>query len=117
MRAVPVNFTDDKSGIYASDDKVYTQFKLFHSLDGTSWSVLADLSQEKRDRPNAYFELPAPIRTRHIKFEHVYVASPNLAISDLRVFGHGGVEAPQAPVNFQVHRDGNDPRNAFLSWE
>ena len=117
VRAVQVNFTDFKAGLYASDASVYTQFKLHHSLDGTNWLGLADLTNEKRDRPNAYLELPSPVRTRHIKYEHVYVASPNLAISDIRVFGHGEEEAPRTPANLQVRRDGNDPRNAFITWE
>src|SRR6266404_3495599 len=37
VRAVQVNFTDYKSGLYASDEKVYTQFKLHSSPDGTNW--------------------------------------------------------------------------------
>ncbi len=89
VRAVQVNFTDYKSGIYDSDSTVYTQFKLYQSADGKNWEILADLTGEKRDRPNAYIELPKPVKTRFIKYEHVYVASRNLAISDIRVFGHG----------------------------
>jgi xylan 1,4-beta-xylosidase len=115
--AVQVNYTDYQSGLYASDEKVYTQFKLEHSLDGTNWSLLADLTQEKRDRPNAYVELPAPVRTRYVKYEHGYVASPNLAISDLRVFGRGPGVIPATPRHLQVRRDGQDPRNAFVNWE
>jgi len=116
VRAVQVNFTDYKSNIYASDTNVYTQFKLHQSLDGQNWSVIADLTNEKRDRPNAYIELSQPVSARYLKYEHVYVASPNLAISDIRVFGHGNAEPPRSPSNFQVRRD-TDPRNAFVSWE
>ena len=57
VNAVQVNYTDYQSGIFASDTNVYTQFKLHHSLDGKQWDVLADLTNEKRDRPNAYLEL------------------------------------------------------------
>jgi xylan 1,4-beta-xylosidase len=115
VNAVQVNYTDYQSGIFASDTNVYTQFKLHHSLDGKQWEVIADLSNEKRDRPNAYLELPKPIRTRYIKYEHIYVASPNLAISDIRVFGHGDGEPPWTPANLTVRRD-TDARNAFISW-
>ncbi len=117
VRAVQVNFTDYKSGIYSNWANVYTQFKLHASTDGASWTTIADLTNEKRDRPNAYLELKQPITARYIKYEHAYVASPNLAISDLRVFGHGHGEPPRTPANLQVRRDGNDPRNAFISWE
>ena len=115
IRAIQVNYTDYKSGIFASDSSVYTQFRLLHSDDGTNWSVAADLSHEKRDRPNAYIELPAPIKARYVRYEHGYVASPNLAISDLRVFGTDGSAAPATPTHLQVRRD-IDPRNAFISW-
>ena len=117
VRAVQVNFTDYKSGIYSNWANVYTQFKLHASTDGEKWTAIADLTNEKRDRPNAYIELREPARARFIKYEHVYVASPNLAISDVRVFGHGGGDAPRTPGKLQVRRDGNDPRNAFVSWE
>ncbi|MBI2924512.1 MAG: family 43 glycosylhydrolase [Verrucomicrobia bacterium] len=115
--AVQVNFTDYKAGLYASDETVYTQFKLHASLDGTNWSVIADLTNEKRDRRNAYLELRKPVRARFVKYEHAYVASPNLAISDVRVFGHGGGEPPRTPGKLEVRRDGNDFRNVFISWE
>ena len=115
VNAVQVNYTDYQSGIFASDTNVYTQFKLHHSLDGKQWAVMSDLTNEKRDRPNAYIELPNPIRARYIKYEHVYVASPNLAISDIRVFGRGDGEIPRTPASLTVRRD-TDARNAFISW-
>lgn len=117
VRAVQVNYTDYKAGIYASDATVYTQFKLYASEDGQKWKVIADLTSEKRDRPNAYIELSEPVKARYVKYEHVYVAGPHLAISDIRVFGHGGATAPPTPASLTVRRDGNDPRNAFLTWE
>jgi hypothetical protein len=116
VRAVQVNFTDYKSGIYDSDSTVYTQFKLYQSSDGQHWELLADLTGEKRDRPNAYIELPKPVKTRFIRYEHVYVASHNLAISDIRVFGLGDGKMPKTPVHFKAERD-TDPRNAFISWD
>lgn len=38
-------------------------------------------------------------------------------MSDIRVFGNASGEPPATPRNFQVRRDGNDPRNAFITWE
>ncbi len=116
IRAVQVNYTDYKSGIFDSDSTVYTQFKLLHSADGNNWEILTDLSHEKRDRPNAYIELEQPVQARFIKYEHVYVASRNLAISDIRVFGKAPGKPPVTPRNLTVKRD-TDPRNAFVTWE
>ena len=116
VRAIQVNFTDYKSGIFASDDSVYTQFRISHSLDGKSWEIVADLNGEKRDRPNAYLELKQPVQTRYLRYEHIHVASPNLAISDLRVFGRTPGPAPAVPAGVKARRD-SDPRNAFITWE
>jgi xylan 1,4-beta-xylosidase len=116
LRAVQVNFADYKSGIFASDSCVYTQFKMYASIDRNKWILIVDLTREKRDRPNAYIELPQPVRARYVKYEHVYVASPNLAISDIRVFGNGIGKSPGTPVKLTVRRD-YDPRNAFISWQ
>lgn len=117
VRAVQVNFTDYKAGLYGGGPEVYTDFLLKHSHDGTNWSKLADFANEpRRDRPNAYIELPEPVRTRFIRYEHGHIGSPNLAISDLRVFGKGPGEPPQTPAKLQARRD-SDERNAFLTWE
>ena len=56
------------------------------------------------------------MRARYLRYEHGYVGSPNLAISDVRVFGNGPGGPPATPASLQVRRDA-DPRNAFISWE
>ena len=116
VKAVQVNYTDYRSNIFVNDSTVYTRFRLRGSVDSKRWRLLADLSHETRDRPNAYIELPAAVKARYIRYEHVYVAAPNLAISDLRVFGNGAGSAPPTPRGLAVRRD-TDPRNAFITWE
>jgi hypothetical protein len=116
IQAVQVNFTDYHSGLFGSGTNVFTQFRLHDSLDGKSWTVMADLSDEQRDRPNAYVELAAPARARYDQYEHVHVGSPHLAISDLRVLGFGEGDSPATPTRLQVRRDA-DARNAFITLE
>lgn len=116
VRAVQVNFADYRSNVFVNDSTVYTQFRLAASPDGRSWTTVADLTGERRDRPNAYLEMPGPIRARFVRYEHVHVAAANLAISDIRVFGTGDGGPPAAPRNVHVRRDA-DARNAFVSWE
>jgi hypothetical protein len=89
---------------------------MYSSSDGKQWNKIADLTNEKRDRPNAYIELEKPVKAKYIKYEHVYCAAPNLAISDIRVFGSAPGKPPTVPAKFNVKRD-VDPRNAFVSWE
>ena len=116
LRAVQVNFTDYRSGLFESGTNVYTQFRLHYSTDGRLWSILADLTREQRDRPNAYIELDEPVTARYVRYEHHHVGSPHLAISDIRIFGTASVAWPATPANLRVRRD-TDARNAFVSWE
>lgn len=115
IRALQINFTDYKNNIYKSDSSVYTQFKIYSSTDNNNWKQIADLSSEKRDRPNAYIELPAEVKAQYIKYEHVYVASKYLAISDIRIFGNDDSPLPETPKTISVKRD-DDRRNAFIAW-
>jgi hypothetical protein len=117
VRAIQINYTDYKSDIFDNDpNRVYTQFRIYTSRDGRQWTMVRDLTHErKRDRPNAYIELDQPVQARFVKYEHIYVASPNLAISDIRIFGNGQGKPPKIPSGFVVKRD-TDPRNAFVSW-
>ncbi len=118
VKAVQVNYTDYKSDIFDNKpEKVYTQFKIWTSKDGKKWDLASDLTKEpKRDRPCAYIELATPVRARYVRYEHVYVASPILAISEFRIFGNGFGKAPQTPAAFTAVRQ-KDARNADLKWE
>jgi len=116
VNAVQVNYADYKSGLYGTDSTVVTQFRLSASLDGRVWKTLADLSHERRDRPNAYIELPAAVRTRFVRYEHIHVGAANLAISDIRVFGNGSGPVPATPAGLAARRD-SDERNAVITWQ
>ena len=94
MRAVQVNYADYKSGRFADAPDIYTEFELQHSTDGQNWQPLAKPDGPRRDRPNAYIELPQPVRTRFVRYVHGHVGGANLAISDLRVFGNADGRAP-----------------------
>ncbi len=116
IKAFQLNYTDYKSDIYDNDESVYIQFKMYASKDGNSWTVLYDNSRIKEDRPNAYIELEKPVDARYLKFENTYVPTPNLAISDIRVFGNSSEKAPKTPVKFTAIRQ-YDTRNANITWE
>ncbi len=115
VRALQVNYADYKSGRFATDSTVYTRFRVLGSPDGRSWQTLADLSRETRDRPNAYIELPRPARARYIRYAHGYVGAEHLAISDIRVFGTRGADAPRTPAGLAAVRAA-DKRNALIRW-
>lgn len=115
VRAIQVNFADYKSGRFADAPDIYTEFELDGSVDGTTWFPLAHAEPPRRDRPNAYFELPQPVRTRFIRYVHGHVGGANLAISDIRVFGSAGGGAPVRPHGVAGLRHA-DQRDATVSW-
>jgi hypothetical protein len=115
VRAVQVIFADYKSAVMGDLPGNVTEFRLLHSLDGRSWLPLAETGPDKRDRPNAYFELAAPVTTRFVRYEHGRVAAKHLAIADLRVFGSAGGAPPPAPASLGARRSA-DPRNAVVNW-
>jgi len=116
VKALQINYTDYKSNIYNNDEKVYIQFKFYASPDGKNWNIISDLTKEKQDRPNAYIELPQTVKARYIKYENTYVPTPNLAISDIRIFGNGDEKAPATPANLKAQRH-TDPRDATITWD
>lgn len=116
VKAVQIHFADYQSDIYDNDSaKVYTQYKFYSSVDGNTWQTIVDLTTSKQDRPNGYFELEKPAVARYIKYENIYQPTPNLAVSDIRIFGNGTGNRPQTPTDLKVVRD-KDARNAFISW-
>jgi len=115
LRALQVNYADYKSNRFADADDIYTEFALESSLDGTRWSPLAQTEGPRRDRPNAYIELPAPVNARYVRYVHGHVGAANLAISDIRVFGSAGGRAPAMPAVVTAKRD-SDERNAHIAW-
>ncbi|NID16461.1 family 43 glycosylhydrolase [Luteibacter yeojuensis] len=116
VRAVQVDYADYASGRYADAPDLVTRFVLQGSADGKQWTTLADLSEETRDRPNAYIELERPRKLRFIRYVHRHVGAKQLAISDLRVFGNADGQPPAAPRGLQARR-GTDEREATISWK
>ena len=115
LRAVQVNFADYLSGRFGDAPDIYTEFTLESSPDGKRWQPLATTGPERRDRPNAYFQLPSPVSARYVRYVHGHVGAAHLAISDLRVFGDAGGSAPGTPANVKAVR-AEDQRTMTVSW-
>jgi xylan 1,4-beta-xylosidase len=115
LRAVQVNFADYLSGRYGDAPDIHAEFTLESSLDGRRWQPLAATGPERRDRPNAYFQLPSPVSARYVRYVHGHVGAAHLAISDLRVFGDAGGSAPATPADVRAVR-AEDQRMMTISW-
>jgi len=116
VKAIQVNYADYQSGLYGTDSTVYTRLRIRSSVDGRQWRTIADLSRETRDRPNAYIELPVPVRARYVRYDHIHVGAAHLAVSDIRVFGNGAGARPATPARLGAQRDA-DERDATITWQ
>ena len=113
IRAVQVDFADYQAGRFGDAPDIYTEFQLQFSRDGREWRPLARTEAPRRDRPNAYFELPRPTAARFVRYVHGHIGGAHLAIADLRVFGSAGGAAPVAPELVEATRAA-DTRDATI---
>jgi hypothetical protein len=114
--AVQVNYHDYKSNIYGRVPGLYHRYVIEGSVDGENWVTLVDRRNSFRDVPNDYVELGSPETVRYIRYKNIHVPTPNLAISDLRVFGVGQGKVPTMVKNVTVNRY-KDRRDAMITWD
>ena len=113
--AVQLNYHDYKSDLYGRVPGLYHRYVVEGSADGRDWRTLVDRKNSFKDVPNDYVELGSPQTVRYVRFRNIHAPTPNLAISDLRVFGTGQGKAPAAVKNFSVKRHA-DRRDASVTW-
>ncbi|RYY97872.1 MAG: xylosidase [Chitinophagaceae bacterium] len=116
VRAVQVNYADQDAEFLGKSAGVYHQYKLYHSMDGKKWSLLADKSRNKTDVPHDYIELAQPVTARYIRLENVHMPTGKFALSGLRVFGKGTGAAPAFPKTFFMLRTEKDKRSGWVRW-
>jgi len=114
--AIQLNYHDYKSGLFGKVPGLYHRYIIEGSVDETNWVTLVDRHNNFRDVPNDYVELSTPQTVRYIRYKNIHIPTPNLAISDLRVFGVGEGKPPTAVKNFVVNRHA-DRRDASITWE
>jgi hypothetical protein len=120
VNAIQINYADqdvaeDHLGKINGGEQ-YHQYKLYYSVDGKKWTVLADKSNNKMDIPHEYVDLTAPVQARFIKLENIHMPTGKFAISGLRVFGNGNGAKPDAVKTFMVLRTEKDKRSAWIRW-
>jgi hypothetical protein len=117
VKAIQINYADQDADILGKSTTIYHQYKLYSSLDGKTWKVLVDKSNNKTDVPHDYVELSKPTLARYIKLENIHMADGKFAISGLRVFGNGSGAKPDTVKHFVVLRGDTERRNSWLKWQ
>ena len=114
--AIQINYHDYQSDMYGRYEDLRHRYVIEGSLDGQDWKVLVDRKESYKDTPNDYVELSLPCPARYIRYNNIDVPTPNLAISELRVFGLGTGKTPQQPKKLTLDRLA-DRRDIAIRWE
>lgn len=115
IHALQINYHDYKSEFYGRVDGLYHRYRIRASANGREWFDLVDKSESFADSPNDYVEIKDPRRARYIRFENIKAPAKHLSISDLRVFGIGKGNKPDAVKQLSVFRSPNQT-DSKLSW-
>lgn len=116
--AVQVNYHDYRSNLYGRIPGLRHRYVIEGSSDGETWNTLVDRRSSYKDTPNDYVELEVPTTARYIRYKNIDVPTPNLAISELRVFGLGFGKAPRSPQKLALALDRHtDRRDVTVRWE
>jgi hypothetical protein len=114
--AFQLNYHDHETGIYTRVDGLRHRFTIEVSEDGETWQTVVDRSNSWKDSPNAYMVLSQPVEAKFVRYKNIEVPGPNLAMSEIRVFGLGLGEKPAQVKGFKVKRE-TDRRDATISWD
>jgi xylan 1,4-beta-xylosidase len=117
VNAVQINYADQDAAFLGKQQGTYHQYKLWYSVDGRSWKMLADKSKNKKDVPHDYVELENPVKARFIKLENIHMPTGKFAISGLRVFGNSNLPKPEMVKDFIILRTEKDKRSAWIKWQ
>ena len=114
--AIQINYADYKSDMYDRVAGLKHQYIIEGSLDGAKWFTIIDKSNSLIDAPNDYVELESPVLSRYVRYKNIYVPTPYLAMSEIRVFGIGQGKTPVAVQNFKLNRY-DDRRDVIIKWD
>jgi len=117
INAIQINFGDQDADFMGKQTTIFHQYKIFSSVDGKTWSLLVDKSNNKTDVPHDYVQLPTAQKARYIRIENIHMPTGKFAISGLRVFGKGAGSIPGEVQHFIVLRGDSERRNSWLKWQ
>lgn len=115
VHAIQINYHDHQSNLYGRVDGLFHRYIIEGSIDGKNWFNVVDKSTSYLDVPNDYIELNSPVQARFLRYNHIHVPTPHLAISGWRVFGKGSGKVPEKVPQLSAQRS-SDGRDVLLKW-
>lgn len=114
--AIQINYADQDVLHMGKTLGLKHRYRILESLDGKKWNVLVDKSNNTKDVPHDYLEVPGGKKTRFLRMENLEMPGGKFALSGFRVFGKGAGSAPDTVKEFYVLRTEKDKRSAWLKW-
>ncbi|MBN1478719.1 T9SS C-terminal target domain-containing protein [candidate division KSB1 bacterium] len=120
VEAIQVNFAEHNTNpalVRGRDNKIYQQYVIETSVDGKTFDMLVDKSNNLNDAPHDYIELAQAKAARYVKITNKYTPGNGFfALRDLRVFGNSTQATFTQVTDFTVDRSETDGRDATISW-
>ena len=117
IHAIQVNYDEYGACQKGIAPEVHQGYVLSASRNGKDWYVIADKSEKKTDTPHDYIEFETPFDARYIRWENKsYTVSPNVSLREIRVFGKGYGNKPEAVQLLRVERNAVDGCKCRLEW-
>ncbi len=114
--AIQVNFAEHNTHIFGREKNLFHRYMVEYSVDGNTWSMLIDKSDNATDNSQNYFQLPQQTPARYIKITNLEVPGGHFALSGFRAFGKGLGNAPGNIGQLKINRFDNDRRKVQLTW-
>ena len=117
IHAIQINYDEYGATQKGLVPDIYQGYVLSASRNGKDWYVIVDRSEKKTDTPHDYIEFEIPFDARYIKWENkAYTVSSNVSLREIRVFGKGYGDKPEAIRTLQVERNVMDACKCRLTW-
>lgn len=114
--ALQVNFAEHNALIRGSQKGACQRFTVEYSLDGNTWEMLEDRSDNNTDNSHVYMQLEEKVLCRYLKISNIEVSGGHFALSGFRAFGKGAGPLPGRITRFLAQRNLLDKRSVTLSW-
>ena len=117
LRSVQVNFAEEGVSGQNRSSGYAQRYLLESSLDGSSWTTLADKRESAADVPHDYLELKHPVEARYVRITDFGTpGGGNFSLRELRLFGKGHQPAPAAVGNIMIERKAESRRTVLVNW-